>query len=88
LGETALGAATNPLIQALTLTAIVIGFALICFSVVLALRLIQRADTDDVLALRMSEPIPTEPVKPPYNGADHEPVPPASAGATKLEGVA
>jgi len=91
LGETAMGEVANPLSQALTLTAIVIGFALICFSVVVALRLIQRADTDDTLALRMSEPIPTDPIKPPYNGAEHEPAQPAAspaASATKLEGAA
>lgn len=91
LGETVLRDASNPLSQALVLTAIVIGFALICFSVVVALRLIQRADTDDTLALRMSEPIPTDPIKPPYNGAEHEPAQPAAtpaASATKLEGVA
>ncbi|BAO80845.1 multisubunit Na+/H+ antiporter, MnhC subunit [Serpentinimonas raichei] len=91
LGETVLRDAANPLSQALALTAIVIGFALICFSVVVALRLIQRADTDDTLALRMSEPIPTDPIKPPYNGAEHEPAQPAAtpaASATKLEGVA
>lgn len=65
LGEAALTGAANPLPQALVLTAIVIGFALLCFSLVLALRLIQRAGTDDALALRAAEPVPTDPVKPP-----------------------
>ena len=86
LGETVLTNAANPLPQALTLTAIVIGFALICFSLVLVMRLIQRADTDDVVALRMSEPLPTDPVKPPYNGAEHEPALPVSTSSR--EGVA
>jgi multicomponent Na+:H+ antiporter subunit C len=65
LGETVLREAANPLPQALVLTAIVIGFSLVCFSLVLVLRLIQRADTDDALALRYAEPVPTDPVKPP-----------------------
>ena len=65
LGETVLREAANPLPQALVLTAIVIGFALVCFSLVLVLRLIQRAGTDDALALRAAEPRPDDPVKPP-----------------------
>jgi multicomponent Na+:H+ antiporter subunit C len=73
LGETVLTNAANPLPQALVLTAIVIGFALVCFSLVLVLRLIQSAGTDDILQLRMAEPYPEDPVKPPYNGAAHEP---------------
>ena len=47
------------------LTAIVIGFALICFALVLVLRLIQVADTDDAVQLRHAEPRPDDPVKPP-----------------------
>lgn len=69
LGETVLREAANPLPQALVLTAIVIGFSLVCFSLVLVLRLIQRADTDDALALRYAEPVPTDPVKPPLPAA-------------------
>ncbi|NIC40692.1 sodium:proton antiporter [Aquabacterium sp. A08] len=65
LGETALRDAANPLPQALVLTAIVIGFALVCFSLALVLRLIQRSGTDDALALRQAEPLPADPVKPP-----------------------
>jgi multicomponent Na+:H+ antiporter subunit C len=65
LGESVLAGAANPLPQALVLTAIVIGFALVCFSLVLVLRLIERARTDDALALREAEPEPTDPVKPP-----------------------
>ena len=65
LGETVLGASGNPLPQALVLTAIVIGFALVCFSLVLVLRLIRDAGTDDALALRRAEPEIDDPVKPP-----------------------
>jgi multicomponent Na+:H+ antiporter subunit C len=65
LGEVALAGAANPLPQALVLTAIVIGFALLCFSLVLVLRLIQRAGTDDALELRAAEPVATDAVKPP-----------------------
>jgi multicomponent Na+:H+ antiporter subunit C len=80
LGETTLRDAANPLPQALVLTAIVIGFALVCFSLALVLRLIQRADTDDALALRAAEPLPDHPVKPPYVGEGHDPAwPPVSA---------
>lgn len=64
-GENVLAQAANPLPQALVLTAIVIGFALVCFSLVLVLRLIERARTDDALKLRDAEPEPTDPVKPP-----------------------
>ncbi len=64
-GETALGAAANPLPQALVLTAIVIGFALVCFALVLVLQLVRRAATDDAAALRHAEPAARDPVKPP-----------------------
>lgn len=73
-GETVLRDAANPLPQALVLTAIVIGFALVCFSLALVLRLIQRVGTDDALALRLAEPVPTDAVKPPVAEAAHEPV--------------
>ena len=69
-GQTALGKAANSLPQALVLTAIVIGFALVCFAFVLVLQLVRRAGTDDSLELRRAEPPPTDPVKPPL-----EPVP-------------
>ncbi len=65
LGETVLGQAANPLPQALVLTAIVIGFALMCFSLMLVLRLIERQRTDDVLDLRLAEPTGGDGVKPP-----------------------
>jgi len=78
LGQTSLQDAANPLPQALVLTAIVIGFALVCFSLALILRLIQRADSDDALALRAAEPLPTDAVKPPHAAPEHEPVWPAT----------
>ncbi len=64
-GQTLLGEAANPLPQALVLTAIVIGFALVCISLVLLLRLIRDAGTDDTLAMRLAEPPVDDPVKPP-----------------------
>lgn len=81
LGQSTLTDASNPLPQALVLTAIVIGFALVCFSLALALRLIQRTGTDDALALRQSEPVPTDPVKPPYIPAELDARWPSEAGA-------
>ena len=56
---------TDPLPQALVLTAIVIGFALMCFALVLVMQLVRRVGTDDALALRLVEPEPADPVKPP-----------------------
>jgi multicomponent Na+:H+ antiporter subunit C len=73
LGEVVLREAANPLPQALVLTAIVIGFSLVCFSLVLVLRLIQRAGTDDATALRHAEPVPTDPVKPPLPSSGGQP---------------
>ena len=64
-GGQALQAAANPLPQALVLTAIVIGFALMCFALVLVMQLVRRVGTDDALALRLVEPEPVDPVKPP-----------------------
>lgn len=56
-GETALQAgAANPLPQALLLTAIVIGFALLCFSLVLAAAVTRQQGHTDVAAYRDSEP--------------------------------
>jgi len=56
--------AANALPQALVLTAIVISFALLCFSLVLAVRLVQVAGSDDVMTLRSAEPPATDAVKP------------------------
>ena len=63
--ERQLAAAANPLPQALVLTAIVIGFALLCFSLVLALRLRQAAGSDDMAQLRTAEPPVTDTHIPP-----------------------
>lgn len=59
-----LGAAANALPQALVLTAIVISFALLCFSLVLAVRLVQAANSDDIAQFRSAEPPPGPSVKP------------------------
>jgi multicomponent Na+:H+ antiporter subunit C len=65
LGESILRESANPLPQALVLTAIVIGFALVCYALVLVLRLMRDTGTDDAVALRVAEPRPDDPVKPP-----------------------
>lgn len=63
-GATTLGKAANPLPQALVLTAIVISFSLLCFSLVLGVRLIRLAGSNDVNRLRAAEPPATETEKP------------------------
>jgi multicomponent Na+:H+ antiporter subunit C len=63
LAQVVAGAA-NPLPQALVLTAIVIGFALLCFALVLAAWLARRPGQDDPDDLRAAEPAATDPVKP------------------------
>ena len=70
VGGQVLQGAANPLPQALVLTAIVIGFALMCFALVLVMELVKRVGTDDALCLRLVEPEPTDPVEPPYAQAD------------------
>lgn len=55
-GLEALVGASNPLPQALVLTAIVISFALTCFSLVLALTVKQKTGEGDTDALRDAEP--------------------------------
>ena len=52
--------AANPLPQALVLTAIVIGFALTCFSLVVVLAIQQRTGLADSDALRAAEPPPQD----------------------------
>ena len=52
------GPVANPLPQALILTAIVIGFALTTFLLVLAYRAYQGLATDEVDAMRLAEPEP------------------------------
>ncbi len=83
LGEEWLRGAANPLPQALVLTAIVIGFALVCFSLALVLRLIQRTGIDDALDLRQAEPIPTDPVKPAFAGQGFDPAWPEAASGKR-----
>jgi multicomponent Na+:H+ antiporter subunit C len=63
--ETLSPAAANPLPQALVLTAIVIGFALLCFALVLIANLARHDVRQDGDALRASEPDATDPIKPP-----------------------
>jgi multicomponent Na+:H+ antiporter subunit C len=57
--------AANPLPQALVLTAIVISFALLCFSLVLAAAVARRTGQEDTDRLRAAEPEPDQPLKPP-----------------------
>jgi len=57
--------AANPLPQALVLTAIVIGFALLCFGFVLAARLARLAASEDAAQLTTDEPGGGEGDKPP-----------------------
>lgn len=79
-GQTLLGEGANPLPQALVLTAIVIGFALVCIALVLMLRLIRDAGSDDALALRHAEPVVDDPVKPPLPRAGCDPAWPPQEG--------
>ena len=44
---------------------IIIGFALLCFSLVLVVRLMRAADTDDAHRLRAAEPRNDDDIKPP-----------------------
>ena len=73
VGAQVLGDAANPLPQALVLTAIVIGFALVCYSLVLLLRLMRDTGTDDAVTLRYAEPVADDPIKPPASAADCDP---------------
>lgn len=50
--------AANPLTQALVLTAIVISFALLCFSLLLAARVSLDHGSSDVAGQQASEPLP------------------------------
>lgn len=55
-GQTQLVEAANPLTQALVLTAIVIGFALLCFGLALAARLVEDTGSSDMSRLDAVEP--------------------------------
>lgn len=50
------GPIANPLPQALILTAIVIGFSMFCFLLVLAYRAYQTLDADNTDTMRLAEP--------------------------------
>lgn len=56
LGQPA-GPIANPLPQALILTAIVIGFAMFAFLLVLAYRAYQSLDADNTDTMRVAEPV-------------------------------
>ncbi|MBL8260680.1 MAG: NADH-quinone oxidoreductase subunit K [Candidatus Competibacteraceae bacterium] len=65
-GADRLAAATaDPLPQALVLTAIVIGFALLGFALALGARLRAQGASDDSDRLRDAEPPAGDPIKPP-----------------------
>ena len=55
--EQAEGAIANPVPQALILTAIVIGFAMFSFLLVLAFRAYQSLDADNTDTMRVAEPV-------------------------------
>jgi Multisubunit Na+/H+ antiporter, MnhC subunit len=55
--EQADGPIANPLPQALILTAIVIGFAMFSFLLVLAFRAYQTLDADNTDTMRVAEPV-------------------------------
>lgn len=55
--EQAVGPIANPLPQALILTAIVIGFAIFSFLLVLVYRAYQVLDCDDTDVMRLAEPV-------------------------------
>jgi multicomponent Na+:H+ antiporter subunit C len=74
-GADELGAAANPLPQALVLTAIVIGLALLCYGLVLLLAIVRAAGTDDAIEMRIAEPIPSDPHKPPLSESLPAPAP-------------
>ena len=56
-GTTAPLLGANPLPQALILTAIVIGFAMFSFLLVLAFRAYQTLDADNTDTMRVAEPV-------------------------------
>lgn len=62
--DTLAAGAANPLPQALVLTAIVIGFALLCFGLVLAARLARSVRSEDADRLSAGEPVGGEGPKP------------------------
>lgn len=65
-------AAAAPLPQALVLTAIVIGFSLTCFSLVVVLALKQRTGSSDAHDLRFAEPPAGADGAPPIEAGEDE----------------
>lgn len=76
--EVPAGAVANPLPQALILTAIVIGFGLLAFALVLSYRAYTAMHTVDVDAMRVAEPAYDDQA-PPSGEAGRQP--PAEEGA-------
>ena len=72
-GETALAGGANPLPQALILTAIVISFALVAFTVVLFQSAHRRLGTLDADAMREAEPEPQARARPSKSRKAEEP---------------
>ena len=58
--DTTIALSANPLPQALILTAIVISFSLVAFTVVLLHKTHQQLHITDTDAMREAEPVPTE----------------------------
>lgn len=87
-GQQVLTNAADPLPQALVLTAIVIGFAVVCLALVLLMRVMRKAGTDDALELRYAEPHhDSSSPKPPHAPEGCDPVwPPRKKGATAATG--
>ncbi|MCU0906542.1 MAG: NADH-quinone oxidoreductase subunit K [Rhodobacteraceae bacterium] len=75
--------AANPLPQALVLTAIVIGLALVCFAFVLIYGIAATVGTADSTRLRVAEPEPDHPVYPPLPDPDDRLAPSAAPGADR-----
>jgi multicomponent Na+:H+ antiporter subunit C len=71
--EVLAAAAATPLPQALVLTAIVIGFSLTCFSLVLVLAIKQRTGSSDADDLRFAEPPPRADGGPPIEAEEAAP---------------
>lgn len=78
------GPVANPLPQALILTAIVIGFSLLAFALVLTYRAYVSMGTVDVDAMRAAEP-PYPDQQPPSGAAGRERAPGANTAAETVE---
>ena len=76
----------NSVPQALVLTAIVIGFALTCYSLMLAVALLRSGSGADIDAMRQSEPEPSDPLKPPTAAGAMLPLDAAVAPPSRKQG--